>query len=801
MQRLILAAAVAAAIAPFAGAQAAAAACPAPTTGYAGAVSSTPGLVGYWRLGETSGTVACDATGQSDGEYRNPAGYTLGVPGAIKGDPDTAARFDGSSGYVNVGAPPAGDPVPLSVGDHLSIEAWVKRDDPTNGWQTVATGWMPGASSHASWVLMFDGLDRLVLRRAADGNGDGGVQLATSTTSVSDHNWHYIAATKDGSEKHLYIDGKDVTGPVEDGDMPDSTAMLIGRGTIHRDPEKYEFPGTIDELAVYNRAVTADEVANHYLESGNSPGQPPRYPEGVKAIWGTLTLANGPNPGQSAFPTYRDLGVNVFQYQLSWKGTATTRPANPTDPNDPAYKWPPGVQTAIDGATANDMSVALLVRQSPDWSHPTQLGDSKTYSNSIAPDDAQDYADFLTAARKKYPAVNRWMIWGESNREAVWSSSVHRYADLLDAAYGALKADVPADPGDNLAVGGMTFTYGDAADSYPVYWIRDMTCTADSCAGNPSSDRPRFDEWGHNPFTHRCPVYSDTQLDLGAIDMSGLPQLEQVLYGAFGEYKPLWLSEFSVSADRPNRSFDFWISRTAQAYWLARAFKVAGHAGTVAGLGWFNIEDENAPNGLTLGLLDTSGNPKPDYAAYKEASLKDLGDPGACGSEGDPPSSPNPPNPQTPDAGTPSVVVPPVTTPAGEQQPPPVVTPGEKLKISIAFGRKIKLGKLLKRLRFTLKSNKAGVATAKLRLDRATTRRLLRRHARKGALVGKLKKKAVPAGRKKLSIRPSRAIKRKLRHAKRKLRHAKRAKLVLTVNVVASEGGKASKKGKVRLRR
>src|SRR6202035_2547300 len=58
-------------------AQTAIVACSARQSSYSGVISSTPGLVGYWRLGESSGTVACDSTAQPDnGTYLG--GFSLG---------------------------------------------------------------------------------------------------------------------------------------------------------------------------------------------------------------------------------------------------------------------------------------------------------------------------------------------------------------------------------------------------------------------------------------------------------------------------------------------------------------------------------------------------------------------------------------------------------------------------------------------------------------------------------------------------------------------------------------------------
>jgi hypothetical protein len=759
VKRLILATTLALAVAPFAGAQTAAAACPAPGTGYAGAVSQTPGLVGYWRLGETSGTTACDATGTSDGTYKG--GYTLGQPGPFTGDSDTAVKFDAKSASVDVPNANA-----LEVRDSFTAEAWVKRATPGRGvWETVVS------KQRGAFLMMFDGDDHLALRRSRFGTRADRAILAVSTTRVADHNWHYIAATKQGPDIHLYVDGVDVTAPIA---LPYGNRTMGASGlplVIGKSSDTSFFDGSLDEIAVYNRPLTAAEIANHFAAAGYTPPPPPPPPpptQGAKAIWGTLDLSNG----QSAFPVYKDLGVQVFQYQLSWRGTATAKPANPTDPNDPAYQWPPEIQQAIDQGNANGISVALLVRQTPDWANGG-AGQNK------APDNPQDYADFLSAARKKYPSVNRWMIWGETNRYSVWNSPEVKYAELLDDADVALKAVDPQDPGDNTVVGGMTFTYGEADNSpnpsfptYPAHWIANMKL--------PNGDRPRFDEWGHNPFTHRCPDLSQPLSDNGARDISDLVTLREDLRVAFGTYKPMWLSEFSVSSDRANRSFSFYVDRQTQAYWITRAFEVAGHVGGVSGLGWFNIQDENAPDGLTLGLLDTSMNPKPAYAAYKAASLTDSGDPGPCA-----------PGSVSPAPGSSAAALPDTSSP-GEAGLPGST---RSLKISLSVKRKIRVRALLKRLGFALTSSEAGSATAVLRIDPAAARRTrLAPRARKKVLIGRKTAKVAAGRKKKLAIRLS-------RKARKTLGALRRGTLTLTVTVRTPDGLKAVKTVRIKVRR
>ena len=146
--------------------------------------------------------------------------------------------------------------------------------------------------------------------------------------------------------------------------------------------------------------------------SGAVPSPPPASsPGGVeKAIWGPVEMPNG----SSALPVYKRLGVDTFQIQLRWADIASQRPADPRNPNDPAYHWPPDVDLATREAPGYGIRVAILVTTSPGWANG---GRAEVW----APDRPSDYADFLTAAARRYPSVDRWMIWG--SRTAVTGSS------------------------------------------------------------------------------------------------------------------------------------------------------------------------------------------------------------------------------------------------------------------------------------------------------------------------------------------------------------------------------------------
>lgn len=225
-------------------------------TTYSNAITGTAGLVSYWRLGESSGTGACDSWGSNAGSYGG--GYALGRVGAIAGESDTAVGFDGSTGSVTV--PHSSS---LDVGDTFTVEAWVKRNGfGAPDYQAIAS---QGANS---WLLAFNAANRLVLRQAKVGD------LVQSNRAVTDTGWHHVAVTKSGASVHLYIDGADVTSGVTARTMANNTVPLsIGQssGTSY-------WNGTLDEVALYGGALSAAQVKAHYDAGAVTPSPTPTPP-------------------------------------------------------------------------------------------------------------------------------------------------------------------------------------------------------------------------------------------------------------------------------------------------------------------------------------------------------------------------------------------------------------------------------------------------------------------------------------------------------------------------------------------
>lgn len=196
--------------------------------------------VGYWRLGERSGTTAVAEVGPNGTYVGGSAGYTLGVPGATEVDAAVLLKSSGS-GYVTIP-----DNAALDVGDVFSVIVWTKRT--TNGDQ-----WIINRGS-GSFAVSFQTNSTLAFLRA------GVALLAESSVTVTaDDEWHMIAVTKNGTTRRVYVDGVDVT--VLSGNstcVNTATPLEIGRGS------GTQLNAAVDEVSVFNVALTAGNIAALY---------------------------------------------------------------------------------------------------------------------------------------------------------------------------------------------------------------------------------------------------------------------------------------------------------------------------------------------------------------------------------------------------------------------------------------------------------------------------------------------------------------------------------------------------------
>ena len=338
-----------------------------------------------------------------------------------------------------------------------------------------------------------------------------------------------------------------------------------------------------------------------------------------KSIWGPVEVN-----GVSQFPLYRDLDVDIFQIQVRWERVAREgRPADPTNPADPLYRWPRDVDLAVQEAQRHGIKVLILVQGTPTWANQNREWQT-------APDDVNEYALFLTAVARRYPTVRHWMVWGEPTRNLFVPGAdrspagrkllAQTYARLLDAGYGALKSASPA----NIVIGGNTFTSDRQPADYspvPVYeWIRNVRL--------PNGKVPRMDIWGHNPYTYvnKLPRLKGRTRNYGDVaDLDGVLTAlrRRIARPLRRRHMPIFISEFCLPTG-PNYLFPLELTLRQQATWLRRVLSISRSQRAIWGFGGWRLQDDAealdpAARVIRCGLVDGAFQPKPAFQAFKRA--------------------------------------------------------------------------------------------------------------------------------------------------------------------------------------
>ncbi len=208
--------------------------------------------LGYWRLDETTATTAANkgSTGTTGtGTYTNFADTDLGKSGALNGDINTAAGFDGVNNYLAI---PEATVTSVGTGE-FSVEMWFNASNSTRG------DLFNYKNGDVDFGLFYES-SKLNLWSTAVGS------LATGSTELKTNQWYHMVLTRDGSSNvTAYINGVEqfsVGGSTENfGSV--GHAIFIG---VNYNGADLTFPvsGSIDEVAIYGSAMSQPTALAHY---------------------------------------------------------------------------------------------------------------------------------------------------------------------------------------------------------------------------------------------------------------------------------------------------------------------------------------------------------------------------------------------------------------------------------------------------------------------------------------------------------------------------------------------------------
>jgi len=338
----------------------------------------------------------------------------------------------------------------------------------------------------------------------------------------------------------------------------------------------------------------------------------------------------GPIP--QTFSLLGSLHVQEIRENLYWGGTygvARRRPADPRDPDDPAYDWSLYDRT-VDYAKQYGIHVLFSIYGTPSW-------ESRRASKNIAPRNPLDLRSFAYAAATRYsgtfmtadgsvlPAVKEWTAWNEPNNPIFLSpqyrktasgayviQSARDYAKICNAVYNGVHDTLTS--GERVACG----------------------VTAPRGNNNPRTSRPSispiaflraakkdglktFDAWAHHPY-YATPRDTPVTKPTGArgapptaVTLGNIGDLIKAVTQLYGN-KRIWITEYGYQTNPPDRLYG--VSWAKQALYLKQAFGIARMNRRIDMMLWFLLKDDPSLGGWQSGLITTAGRKKPAFSAF-----------------------------------------------------------------------------------------------------------------------------------------------------------------------------------------
>jgi len=248
----------------------------------------TAGLVAAYSFDEGTGSTVADGSGNGNNGTISGASWTT------SGKYGSGLMFDGTGARVT-----AADAASLHLTTRMTLEAWVNPAAVSNTWRDV----------------IYKENDNYFLEATSDNNdvpaGGGTIggadAVAYGTAPLATNTWTHLAVTYDGATLRLYVNGAQVSSQAQTGNIATSTNPLqIGGDSING---QY-FQGTIDEVRVYNRALTAAQIQT---DMNTAIGMP-----------SVLTVA-----------------ISGAQLTISWPNSSTAYVLEVADSLSPPITWNP----------------------------------------------------------------------------------------------------------------------------------------------------------------------------------------------------------------------------------------------------------------------------------------------------------------------------------------------------------------------------------------------------------------------------------------------------------------------------
>jgi hypothetical protein len=329
-------------------------------------VITDPTLVGYWKLDDGGGDIALDWSG-----YNNH-GVVVGNPQWITGQLDGALYLDGYDDCVDLS-----DPESLNIADAVSLLAWIKPESLGNG---------------ADQTFISKGQESYALKQASNNTLEfrisDTINVQATIDSSLNGDWHHVAGTYDGSSLNVYLDGV-FQGTTSSVGTVNASAynVNIGRESVGN---RFHYNGGIDDVRIYTRALTEDEIIEAMREDLLIAWSPSPSNGAVMDIKHTQPLTWLPGDNASQHDVYFGMdmdavaGADTSTPEI-YKGRQASASYTPT-----GLEWGQSYFWRIDEVNSDG-----TVSTGKIWSF--------TIADYLVVDDFEDYND--------YPPNEIWSTW------------------------------------------------------------------------------------------------------------------------------------------------------------------------------------------------------------------------------------------------------------------------------------------------------------------------------------------------------------------------------------------------------
>jgi hypothetical protein len=267
------------------------------TVAQAAVINPHPGLIGWWAFNEGTGTIAGDSSGNGNN------GTIYGATWVAGKSQSYALSFSGShSSYVNVPSLPALN--------QLSVECWAKISGviaPPYDWQPIIHGANPAASPLSSYEIFFNPAINYLLA-SLGGTSNPILQVPSTLQSGV---WYFVTLTYNGSSAEIYVNDVLAGSWSTTGSVTGQNGLTVATDGV------YSLSGTVDEVRIFNRALSTSEIQADFQQGPNlSVNVLANVPKGTTQVITTLSWQGTGSINVtivSPSQTYNESTVLVYQ--------------------------------------------------------------------------------------------------------------------------------------------------------------------------------------------------------------------------------------------------------------------------------------------------------------------------------------------------------------------------------------------------------------------------------------------------------------------------------------------------------